>query len=166
MEPLPIFVLQFAWFLLAWSALAYLVVWPWSQRLSPNARLSVWLAPQMFRVLGLGLLVPGLAPAMPRDFAIATALGDSLTASLALLGFLGLQRSWRSARGLTWACMLVGSFDLLIAFPHAVRTGAVAHLAAQWYVPVLAGPAMVASHVAGFVALLRRADTEERGDPA
>ena len=155
MDPLPIFVLQLGWFLAAWAALAYFVVWPWSRRLSPNAGLSVWVAPQMFRVLGLGLLVPNLAPAMPRDFAVATAVGDSLTAGLALLAFVGLHRGWGAARGLTWACMLVGSLDLLVAFPHAVRTGAMAHLAAQWYVPVFAGPVMIVSHGAGFLALLR-----------
>jgi hypothetical protein len=94
---------------------------------------------------------------MPRDFAVATAVGDSLTAGLAFLAFVGLQRGWSSARALTWACTLVGTLDLSIALPHAVRSGAVAHLAAQWYVPVFAGPPLVLSHIACFAALLRRA---------
>jgi hypothetical protein len=58
MEPLVIFVLQFLWFLFAWSLIVYFVVWPWSARLPPDARLSAWVAPEMFRVLGVGLLVP------------------------------------------------------------------------------------------------------------
>ena len=155
MEPLAIFVLQFLWFLFAWSLIAYFVLWPWSERLSPDARLSAWVAPEMFRVLGLGLLVPNLSPGMPDEFASSTAAGDSLTAFLAALSFLGLRREWSSARGLTWACTIVGTLDLLIAFPHAAALGAISHMAAQWYVPVFAGPPLVISHVACFILLVR-----------
>ena len=155
MQPVPIFVIQLTWFIVVWASMAYFVIWPWSLRLSLNARLSVWVAPEMFRVLGLGLLVPNLSPEISREFAVATAAGDSLTATLALLAFVGLRRSWSAARSLTWACTLVGIADLLVAFPHAALTGAIDHLAAQWYVPVFAGPVMVVSHVACLIALLR-----------
>lgn len=154
-NPLPIFVLQFAWFTLAWSLIAYFVLWPWSRRLSPDARLGFWIAPEMFRVLGLGLLVPNLSPGMPGEFAWATAAGDTTTASLAVLAFVGLQRRWRSARALAWACTVVGTLDLLIAFPHAASLGAISHLAAQWYVPVFAGPIMVIGHVASLALLIQ-----------
>ena len=155
MQPLVIFVLQFLWFLLACSLIAYFVLWPWSARLPFNDRLSLWIAPEMFRVLGLGLLVPNLSPGMPMEFAVSTAVGDSLTALLAGLAFIGLRRSWRSARGLAWACSIVGSLDILIAFPHAATTGAISHMAAQWYVPVFAGPPLVICHVACFSLLIR-----------
>ncbi|GIW57051.1 MAG: hypothetical protein KatS3mg082_3455 [Nitrospiraceae bacterium] len=155
MEPLAIFVLQFLWFLFAWSLIAYFAIWPWSARFSLEARLSVWIAPEMFRVLGLGLLVPNLSPGMPRGFAFATAAGDALTALLAALALMGLQRGWGQARGLAWACTVVGTLDLAIAFPHAAATGATSHLAAQWYVPVFAGPPLVVCHVACFLLLAR-----------
>ena len=154
-EPLVLFVSQFLWFLFAWSLIAYFVVWPWSARLTPNARLSVFVAPEMFRVLGVGLLVPNLSPGMPTEFAVSTAAGDSLTAALAASAFTGLRLGWPSARGLAWACTIVGTLDLLIAFPHAAATGAISHMAAQWYVPVFAGPPMVISHLACFILLLR-----------
>ena len=70
MEPLAIFVPQFSWFLFAWSLIAWYVLWPWSARLAPEARLSVWIAPEMFRVLGTGLLVHNLSPGMPTGFAV------------------------------------------------------------------------------------------------
>jgi hypothetical protein len=89
------------------------------------------------------------------EFAVATAIGDSLTASLAAAAFIGLQRGWSAGRGLAWACTLVGTVDLLVAFPHAAATGAIAHMATQWYVPVFAGPPLVICHVACFVLLLR-----------
>jgi hypothetical protein len=155
MEPIALFVLQFLWFLLAWSLIARFALWPGSARLSPDARLAAWIAPQMFRVLGVGLLVPNLSPGMPAGFAVPTAAADSLTAALAASAFLGLRRGWAGARGLAWACTLVGSADLLFAFPHAASIGAIPHLAAQWYVPVFAGPPMVISHVACFVLLAR-----------
>jgi hypothetical protein len=156
LEPLVIFVFQFLWFLFAWSLLAYFVLWPWSARLSSDARLSAWVAPEMFRVLGVGLLVPNLAPGMPIGFALSTAVGDCLTAGLAALAFTALRRGWAFARALAWACTIVGSLDLLIAFPHAAATGAISHMAAQWYVPVFAGPPLVISHVACFILLIRR----------
>jgi hypothetical protein len=153
-EPLVVFVLQFLWFLFAWSLIAYFVFWPWSAQLSPTARLSAWVAPQMFRVLGVGLLVPNLSPGMPTEFAASTAAGDSLTALLAALAFIGLRNELPAAWGLAWACTVVGSIDLLVAFPHAAATGAISHMAAQWYVPVFAGPILVICHVACFILLV------------
>ena len=161
MDPLVLFVLQFLWFLVAWSLLARLVVWPWSARFSPDVRLSLWVAPEMFRVLGVGLLVPNRSPGMPAEFAVATAAGDSLTAVLAALAFTGLRRGWRRARALAWACTVVGTLDLLVAFPHAAASGAITHLAAQWYVPVFAGPVMVISHVACLALLVRGSRREQ-----
>ena len=155
MEPLLIFVLQFLWFLFAWSLITYFVLWPWSAGLSPDTRLSVWVAPEMFRVLGVGLLVANLSPGMPSEFAVSTAVGDSLTAVLAALAFIALRQGWGRARALAWACTVVGSLDLLVAFPHAAATGAISHMAAQWYVPVFAGPPLVLCHVACFILLVR-----------
>jgi hypothetical protein len=122
-EPIALFSLQFLWFLFAWSLITYFGLWPWSATLSPDARLSAWVAPQ--------------------------------TAMLAASAFLGLRAGWRAGRGLAWACTLVGSLDLLIAFPHAASTGAISHLATQWYVPVFAGPPLVISHVVCFILLVR-----------
>jgi hypothetical protein len=155
MNPLPIFVIQLWWFVLVWSAIVRFVVWPWSRRLSPNKRLALWISPEMFRVLGLGLLSPIISPGMPLEFAIPTAICDGLTALLALLSFVGLHREWRAARPLVWACTIIGTLDLLVAFPHAAHSGAIAHLAGQWYVPVFAGPIMVVAHVTCFVELFR-----------
>jgi len=98
---------------------------------------------------------PNLSPGISPGFAVATAAGDLLTAALALLAFIGLCRGWGIARRLTWAYTVVGLADLLVALPHAAHTGAVAHLAAQWYVPVLAGPLMVVAHGACLTTLLR-----------
>jgi hypothetical protein len=155
MNPVAYFVFQFLWFLLAWSVITYYVVWPWSLTLDTNRRLSLWVGPEAFRVLGVGLLVPSLSPGMPLEFAVPTAVADTTTAALAILALVGLFRGWKAARKLVWLCTIVGVSDLLIAFPHAAHTGATSHLAAQWYVPVFAGPIMVVSHVACIATLVQ-----------
>ncbi len=155
MNPIAYFVFQFVWFTLAWSLIARFVVWPWAQKLEVRHQLAVWVAPEMFRVLGVGLLVQNLAPDMPLAFALPTAIADTTTSVLAVLAFVGLQQNWSKARALVWACTIVGVGDLLIAFPHAAQTGAITHLATQWYVPVFAGPVMVVAHVACIITLLR-----------
>jgi hypothetical protein len=157
MEPLAVFVAQFTWFLFAWSLIVYFVLWPWSARLAPAERLSVWIAPEMFRVLGLGLLVFNLSPGMPAGFAYATAAGDLLTAVLSAAAFVSLRRGWRAARPLAWSCTVVGLLDAFVAFPHAASTGAISYLAAQWYVPVFAGPPLVVCHVVSLILLVRGA---------
>jgi hypothetical protein len=153
--PIALFVLQFFWFLFAWSLITRFVLFPLSASLSPDARLSVWIAPEMFRALGVGLLVPNLSPGMPMEFAVPTACADSLTSVLAATAFVGLRRGWGKARVVAWACTVVGTLDLLIAFPHAASTGAISHLATQWYVPVFAGPPLVICHVVCFILLIR-----------
>ncbi len=154
METLVPFMTQFLWFLAVWALLSYFVVWPWSLRLTTAIRLRFWIAPQMFRALGLGLLVPQLSPGLSNTFAMPTAAVDFFTAILALLAFFGLHRGWRLALPLTWACTIIGLGDLLIAFSIAPFIGVTDHLAAQWFVPAFVGPFMIVAHVACLAALL------------
>lgn len=154
MDALPVFAAQFLWFLLAWACLARLVAWPWTLALSPDARLAFWIAPQMFRVLGLGLLVPALAPGLSPQFARATAAGDATTSVLAMVAFVALRTGSRHARTLVWAATIVGACDLAIAMPHAAHVRAAANLAAQWYVATAMVPLMVVCHVACLATLV------------
>ena len=155
-NPLAIFALQFLWFLIAWATIAVLVVEPRLRGAHQNDILAVWVLPQVFRILGLGLLVPSLSPDMPASFALPTAVGDALTALLALIAVVALTRRWQRARQLAWAVNLVGSLDLGLALPHAAAIGAAQYLAGQWYVPVLVVPLMITSHAMAFRALLQR----------
>jgi hypothetical protein len=154
MNPAPFFVIQFLWFLTAWAVLAALFVAPKLRSCPADDALAIWLAPQLFRVLGIGLLVPNLAPGMPRSFAIPTAVGDSLTALLAMISVIALRGRWRHARRVAWACNIVGIADLALALPHAAMIAAAEFLTAQWYVPALGVPLMIVSHVMAVRALL------------
>lgn len=147
MNPTPLFVMQFAWFLVAWTTIAIVLVAPRLAAIPRERALAVVLAPQMFRVLGVGLLVPNLAPGLPMEFALPTAIGDTTTALLAWAALLAVHTESPHARRLAWACTIVGAGDLAIALPHAARIEAARYLAAQWFVPTVAVPLMIVSHV-------------------
>src|SRR5688500_12473274 len=135
MNIVPLFGIQFLWFVLVWVTMANLFVLPMIKGLEQNEKLVVWLSPQLFRVLGLGLLVENLAPSLPLSFALPTAIGDCLTAFLALISIIALRQRWARAQRLAWVCNIVGSLDLVIALPHAAVINAVKYLTVQWYVP-------------------------------
>jgi hypothetical protein len=155
MNPTAVFAIQVLWFTLAWATLARLVVWPFSQRLERHRSVALWLAPQMFRVMGLGLLVPNLAPGIDAGFARSTATGDSLTAALALLAFVTLMRGSSRGFALAWAATAIGLLDGIVAVSSAARLGVAEHLAGQWYVPAMGVPLMGVAHIGCIAALLR-----------
>ncbi|MCA9693016.1 MAG: hypothetical protein KC636_25695 [Myxococcales bacterium] len=156
MDPRHLFAAQFVWFFAAWVVVATQLIGPRLRSLPRADALAVWIAPQMFRVLGLGLLVPALAPGMPEGFARSTALGDSLTAVLAFGAVIALRRRLPGGIALAWGCTLVGLGDLLLALKQAPEVDAAVHLAAQWYVPALGVPLMIVAHGMALAALLGR----------
>jgi hypothetical protein len=158
MQPSHYFAIQFLWFLLAWSVIAGWLIEPALRRWELHDALACWVSPHLFRVLGVGLLVPNLSPGLPREFALATAVGDSLTALLALVALVALRHRWRRARALVWIFNLIGSLDLTAAMIYAVRIQAADYLQAQWYVPALIVPLMIVTHLMVFRTLLRKRD--------
>jgi len=156
-----VFVVQVVWFTLSFAVVARMVIWPYSARLHPSRRAALWIAPQMSRALGLGLLVPNLSPGMPAEMSVPTAIGDMTTAVLALLAFVTLYRRHRLGPWLGWACMIVGILDGAHALTTAARLQVTEHMAAQWYVPALNVPLMAVCHVGGVVALRRLANHRE-----
>jgi hypothetical protein len=152
---LPIFAIQFIWFSIAWTTLAVLWVAPWARRREWFDAMAIWVAPHLFRVLGAGLLVPNLAPDLPTSFALPTAVGDGVTAVLALACLVALRRRWHAAPKLVAVFLLVGTADLVVALGHAVTVRAAHHLTGQWYVPALGVPLMIVSHAYGWLELVR-----------
>lgn len=155
MKPAHYFVLQFGWFLIAWSVIARFFIAPALQHRALDDALMIWIAPHLFRVLGVGLLVPNLSPGLPVEFAATTAIGDSITAVLALGSLLALRKRWRKARALVWVFNVIGALDLTVAMMHAAWIQAATYLHAQWYVPALVVPLMAVTHVMVFRTLLR-----------
>ena len=157
MNPLPLFALQMALSLAAWSAIAVWLLRPWLQTQPFRTRLMVLISPQLFRHVGVSLLVPALVgPGMPRGFALATAIGDTVAQLLALAALGALARGWRHAVALVWVFNVFGSVDMLHALAQAARAGAVEHLEAAWFGPTFIVPLMLVSHAMTFATLLRR----------
>jgi hypothetical protein len=147
MNSVYLFAIQFVWFLVVWTTIAELFVSPFVRRFEFNDKLSIWLLPQLFRILGVGLLVQNLAPDLPYSFALPTAVGDAITSILALVSIIALQKKWGSSGSLVLICNVIGSLDLAIALPHAAAIMAPNYLTAQWYVPAAILPLMIVSHV-------------------
>lgn len=156
MNPTLIFLIQFFWFLIVWITVAKLLVNPAIKNLNHNDRLTVWMAPQMLRVLGTGLLVQNLAPDLPDSFALPTAIGDSCTALLAFISVIALRRRLAFARVIAFICAIVGTLDLVIALPHSAAIKASNYLTAQWYVPAFILPLMIVCHVMAWGILLKK----------
>lgn len=154
MEPILVFGAQFVSSLVAWSVVAVCWVVPAVRGWAVEDRVALSTTPLMLRFLGLGLMVDHLSPGLDAAFARNTAIGDSVTAVLAVLATIALRRRWASARALAWGAHLVGAIDLAIALPNAARVGAAMHMQAQWYVAAFGVPLMIVAHVFGLRMLL------------
>ena len=148
------FAFQFVWFLVAWSAIAILLIEPKLKEKNLYKQLSFWVSLHLFRVLGVGLLVQNLSSGMPKAFALSTAIGDTITALLALCTLISLQKRHKYSLLIVWVFNLFGSLDLIYAMISAARVNAAQYLQSQWYVPALFVPLMLVSHVAVFRKLL------------
>jgi hypothetical protein len=154
---LPLFVLQVVLSIAAWGSIAAWLVVPYVRTQTRQRALLVLLIPQLFRHVGVTLLVPGVvAPGMPRSFAVPTAVGDTATQLLTVVALVCLHRGWRYAIPLVWMVNIFGLTDLVLNVVRAARTGAVAFLQAAWFGPTFIVPLMVVSHVLVFWVLLRR----------
>ena len=163
MQTTQLLILQFALSLAAYAAIAGWFVWPWLQRASRRTALSVLLLPQLFRHVGVNLLVTELVdPGLPVDFARQTATGDTLVVGLAWVALLSLRAGWQFATKVIWLFNLIGLADLLFNLATAMRVGAAEHLGAAWYGPTFIVPAMLVVHILIFAVLMR----EEKGAAA
>jgi len=69
----------------AFGLVTRLYVWPRLQRLERDDAILALVVPHAFRFIGLAFLVPGVVAAtLPSGFAVPTAIGDLITALLAI----------------------------------------------------------------------------------
>lgn len=143
--------------------LAALYVWPWLKKQERPTALAVLVAPHMLiRLMGLGLLVPGLVAAtLPAGFAMPTAFGDLAAAALATVATLALARRARWAAGAAWVFNVWGTLDLLLAIFNVIHFDVRPEmLGAAYYIPTALVPPVLLSHVLIFGLLLRRMSAE------
>ncbi|BDI34337.1 hypothetical protein CCAX7_63880 [Capsulimonas corticalis] len=130
-------------------------------RLGPERVLRPILLLHATRNLGLLFLTPGVVlPGLPARFAYPAALGDVLTAVLALIAFAALASENRWRWTLIWLFNILGSLDLLEAILQAVLSNAAPMMGAAYWIPAIWVPALLATHYVVFVVLILRQKQE------
>ncbi len=157
METQELLVLQATLSLAGYAAIGFWFVRPWLEGKTRRDALSILLLPQLFRHVGVSLVVPEVVdPTMPAAFALQTAVGDTLVVGLAWVALLSLRARFGFAVAAVWVFNTLGLLDLLANLAHAVRVGAAEHLGAAWYGPAFVVPGMIVVHGLIFWFLLRR----------
>ncbi len=157
MQTAELLVLQFVLSLAAYAAIGVLFIWPWLRGKPDPVALSILLLPQLFRHVGVTLLVPEVVdPTLPDRFARHTAIGDTLTVALAWVALVSLRVGWRWAIPTVWVFNLLGLADMLFNLSLAVRLGVADHLGAAWYGPAFVVPGMLVVHGLIFATLIQR----------
>src|SRR5712691_9696702 len=122
MEPIVLFGIQFTFFLVAYSLIAWWYGVPRLARLPREAALVplVWI--HAFRMVGGTILAPGSVDAtVPAEFRTMIGLGDMATAVLALLALVALRVRWPWAIALVWLFVTVGLLDTVNAIIQSMR---------------------------------------------
>jgi hypothetical protein len=141
---------------LVFGVAARLYVLPRLPELSPRAVLLPILLLHSLRHLGLMFLAPGaIYQGMPQEFAYPAALGDLLTALLALAAIPAVATGAGVARLLVWVFNVVGTVDLIDAITLATVYGAAPYMGAAYWIPAFWVPALLVTHYITFVVLLK-----------
>jgi hypothetical protein len=133
-------------------------VWPRLSTLDRNAALVPLVAFHWIRTAGILAVYPGMTGAFhASDWAWHIAAGDLLTVVLAWIAVGLLRARQRAAIPVVWLFNVVGLLDIANAMRNAVATSVPVHtIGAQALVIAFGPPALVVSHIAIFVLLLRR----------
>ena len=126
--------------------------------LDPQQVLTPILLLNSLRYLGLLFLAPGVTvPGMPQEFAVPAAVGDLITAMLALVALYSLRRNLPTTTLLVGLFNIVGFTDLLSAITNATIYKAPAFMGAAYWIPAFWVPLLLVAHGVVFVLLSRKA---------
>ena len=136
---------------LVFATVARLYVLPRISHWRPEAVLVPILLLHSQRHLGLMFLAGGAVfPGMPPQFAWPAAIGDFVTAALALLAIPLTLRNFHSARGLLWGFNIFGTLDLITAIVLANIYHAPPHMGAAYWIPAFWVPSLLVTHYVVF----------------
>lgn len=148
-------VFQFVFSLAGYAAIGWWFVRPWLRAKPLSTALSILLVPQLFRHVGVSLLVPEIVDStFPQAMARQTAIGDTVAALLAWVALVSLRVGWRHAVAMVWTFNLVGLSDMVVNLGNGMRFQVADDLGAAWFGIAFVVPAMLVIHVLIFVFLL------------
>ncbi len=156
MSPVP--PLIFALNVVTFALVVRWFVWPRLVPLDRHTALIPLVAFHWIRTAGMLALLPGMTGEFHRsDWAREIAAGDLLTVVLAWIAVGLLRARKRAAIPVVWLFNIVGLVDVANAMRNAVAGAVPVHaIGAQALVIAFGPPALIVSHVAIFVLLLRR----------
>ena len=136
---------------------ARIYLWPHLGRLSLRAVMPPILLLHSLRHLGLMFLTRGATyPGLPPQFAWPAALGDFVSAVLAMTALFAVIRESRAARPLLWTFNVFGSLDLLDAIILANVYGTPPFMGPAYWIPAFWVPALLVTHYITFLVLVRK----------
>jgi hypothetical protein len=116
-------------------------------QLNPRFVLTPILLLHSFRHLGLMFLATGVvSPDMPWQFAVPAAIGDCLSASLAMLAAILIQRKSVLAIPMLWIFTIVGTLDFVMAIGLSRAFKAGDYLGAAYWIPAFWVPMLIVGH--------------------
>ncbi|HEX4001086.1 MAG TPA: hypothetical protein VHX36_00460 [Candidatus Acidoferrales bacterium] len=144
---------------LAWGVFAAQYIWPAMSKRETAEAVRPILVLHGFRYIGMAVLIPGVVSAQLSGtlFARGLAYGDLTAATLALIALAALRT--RLAAPLIWIFNIFGTADLLNAFYQGDRislANAPGVLGAAYFIPILAVPLLLVTHVLVFNVLTRK----------
>ncbi len=136
---------------------ARLYLLPRLSRFRPQQILIPILLLHSTRHLGMMFLTRGATyPGLPTQFAYPAAIGDLLTAILALTAIPFVLRGSRFARTALWVFNIFGTIDLLDAIVLATIYNALVAMGPAYWIPAFWVPLLLVTHYVTFVVLVRR----------
>ncbi len=108
------------------------------------------------RHLGLMFLAPGISlPGLPPLFAYTAAIGDCISALLAMIALYKLHHRTTHMMRWLWVFNVFGSLDFLVAITLSRVTNGIPYLGAAYWIPGFFVPLLIMAHYVLFVQLRR-----------
>jgi len=139
------------------SLMATWYLWPRLIRFPVKSALTLLLWVQVFRYVGMTLLVEGMIdPEMPHSLLRDGAYGDLLAAALAFASILALRHGLRGAIALVWIANSWAFADVLNVLRSIITSNVASYnLESIWFIYTFYAPLVVVSSLMIFLVLLK-----------